>query len=146
MLCPYCQKEHTESERICPNTGLPLENLVVCPACGQNARPGARYCAVCGAILSQARSTVQEAPNPSTGGNSEAIPDSSQSFTRPSISLVELSRRKTQASRSVNYTSPHTVKQWVGQSRAWRLIGYTLLFIVLLAGMAGLYLIWYQLR
>ena len=146
MLCLYCQKEHSESERICPNTGLPIANQVVCPACGQTARPGARYCAVCGAILSQAQSTVQQVPKPSAGGNSDAIPDSSQRVTRPSVSLFELSRRKTQASRNPEFPSTHAVKQWARQSRAWQLIGYALLLIVLLVGVAGLYLIWYQLR
>lgn len=146
MLCPHCQKEHAESERMCPTTGLPIAHRVICPACGQTARPGARYCAVCGVILSRAQSTIQQVPNPSAGENSEAIPDSSQRVTRPSVSLVELSRRKTQASRNPKFTSPHAVKQWARQSRAWQLIGYALLLIVLLAGVAGLYLIWYQLR
>jgi hypothetical protein len=62
------------------------------------------------------------------------------------VSLVELSRRKTQASRIEMPTSPRAIQQWARQSRLWNVIGYTLLILVLLAGAAGLYLIWDQLH
>jgi hypothetical protein len=61
------------------------------------------------------------------------------------VSLVELSRRKTQPPK-LKFHFPRAIQQWAQQSRAWRVVGYALLFIVLLAGLAGLYLIWYQLR
>jgi hypothetical protein len=62
------------------------------------------------------------------------------------VSLVELSRRKTQASQSVIARSTQGFRQVAQQSKAWRVIAYALLMVVLLAGAAGLYLIWIQLR
>jgi hypothetical protein len=146
MECPHCRQEHAEDERVCPNTGLPLENQVVCLNCGRVARPGASYCAACGAILPRTPPTIQQEPTISTSGDSEAIPAGSQNLTRPSVSLVELSRRKTQAYRIEMPTSPRAIQQWARQSRLWNVIGYTLLILVLLAGAAGLYIIWGQLR
>ena len=146
MLCPYCQNEHAEDAHVCPSTGLPLWPRVVCLTCGQVARPSARYCAGCGATLPRAQSPVQEEPEISEGRISDAIKAGSQSFTRPSVSLVELSRRKTRASQSAIPTSPRAIQQWAQQHRVWQVIGYALLLLVLLAGAAGLYLIWYEIQ
>jgi hypothetical protein len=67
MRCPYCQQKHLDSERVCPNTGLPLGQQVVCPNCGAEARPGARFCAACGATLPRS-----QPPTPGSAASGEA--------------------------------------------------------------------------
>jgi hypothetical protein len=62
------------------------------------------------------------------------------------VSLVELSRRKTRAAQKAIPTSKRAIKHWARESKAWRIIGYALLVVVLLVGAAGLYLVWVQLR
>ena len=66
-------------------------------------------------------------------------------MTRPSVSLVELSRRETRPSLIGVPSSPGTVQPGARQSRLWHLLGYALLLLVLVAGAAGLYLLWNQL-
>jgi hypothetical protein len=73
-------------------------------------------------------------------------PPESQRWTRPSVSLVELSRRETRRLRPTNLTLQRAKEHWRRQSRIWHLIGYTLLALVLLAGAAGLFLLWGQLN
>jgi hypothetical protein len=153
MLCPYCQQEHPESTPVCPNTGLALGQLVRCTNCGQPARPGARYCAHCGRPL-----PLSKPGAPLTNGAAEAgdraapaddqpaLPPDSQRWTRPSVSLVELSRRETRRARPTSSTLQRAKEQWERQSRIWHFVGYTLLILVVLAGAAGLFLLWGQLH
>jgi len=146
MLCPHCRTEHPEDVQVCPNTGLPIGHPVVCLNCGRIARQGASYCAACGATLPRERALVSEGLNLSEAGSLEGVPSGSQGITRPSISLVERSRRKTRTSQIAIPTSTKEIQQWAQQNRAWHVFGYALLFLVLLAGAAGLYLVWYQLH
>ena len=172
MLCPHCRQEHPDTERVCPNTGLTLGQPVLCAQCGQAARPGARYCAYCGQALPrpQPPTTVNSddivtvdlgepaltgtATDPAAMARLAAppaedlpiLPPENQRLTRPSISVVELSRRETRRARFDSPTLQRAKQQWANQSRLWHLIGYTLLALVLFAGAAGLFLLWGQLR
>jgi hypothetical protein len=153
MLCPYCQQEHTDTAQFCPTTGKTLGPPVLCTTCGQPARPGARYCAGCGQLL-----VTPKPGTPLTNGATETgdqaepaeiqpgLPSESQRWTRPSVSLVELSRRETRRARPATSTLRRVKEQWQRQSRLWHIVGYTLLLLVLLAGAAGLYLLWSQLH
>ena len=143
MFCPHCQQEHPVTAQVCPNTGLSLRQQVLCTNCGQPARPGTRYCAHCGQPLPQ---PYPHTPVMPPAEIQPTQPPESQRWTRPSVSLVELSRRETRRLRPINLTLQRAKEHWRRQSRIWHLIGYTLLALVLLAGAAGLYLLWGQLR
>jgi hypothetical protein len=67
-------------------------------------------------------------------------------MTRPSVSLVEISRRKTRPSWTAIVTSPGRAQQWARQSRVWQVLGYLALILALLLGAAGLLQLWSQLR
>lgn len=153
MLCPYCQQEHPNTTQVCPNTGLALGQLVRCTNCGQPARPGARYCAHCGQPLPPSKPrTSLDADLTETGDRAApaevqpTMPPESQRWTRPSVSLVELSRRETRRARPATSTLRRAKEHWQRQSRLWHFVGYTLLVLVVLAGAAGLYLLWGQLH
>jgi len=118
---------------------------VSCPHCGRAVRLGAHYCAACGADLLSQPPAAQIEPPMSAEGTGGAMQTGSQSYTRPSVSLVELSRRKTRAYRTLIPISQQANQSRVKQSKAWQLTGYALLILVLLAGAVGLYLIWIQL-
>lgn len=172
MLCPHCGQEHPDRARVCANTGLPLGQQVVCAKCGSGARPGSRYCAKCGAPLPRPQSPapvgstpqdsggqITQAPTSSTPSQAPPLPPAasqrdaqptlpagSQRRTRPSVSLVEISRRETRPAWIAIPTSPRAAQQWARQNRLWHVLGYVLLSLVLLAGAAGLFQLWSQLR
>ena len=58
---------------------------------------------------------------------------------RPSVSLVEQSRLKTRMAQINPPVSSHALEGPIKQSRAWHIIGYALLLLVIMAGAAGLY-------
>jgi hypothetical protein len=82
----------------------------------------------------------------------------SQRLTRPSVSLVEISRRQTRLSQGSPQNSSHAAQRWDRlslrlsrrlsrpQSHLWHVLGYVLLILVLLAGAAGLFLLWSQMH
>jgi hypothetical protein len=97
-------------------------------------------------MLSRTKLSVQEDANRDEVVTFEEKAAIKQGFTRPSVSLVEQSRLKTRMAQINPPVSSHALKRPLEHSRAWRIIGYALLFLVILAGAAGLYLIWIQLR
>lgn len=65
MICPKCQNEIIDSEKLCPKCGYqfvkettkqdmkPALQQAVCANCGASLIPGIRYCTKCAALLSQ---------------------------------------------------------------------------------------------
>ncbi len=54
MFCKFCQEEIPDNSFICPNceipvneTGVPEEEVYICPVCGAENQPGERKCKYC---------------------------------------------------------------------------------------------------
>ena len=68
MICPHCGADNPPGARFCINCGQPLPR--VCPTCGTVNPPAARFCMQCGAALDSAPST--DTPAASIPGRSKS--------------------------------------------------------------------------
>lgn len=68
VICPHCGADNPPGARFCINCGQPLPR--VCPTCGTVNPPAARFCMQCGAALDSAPST--DTPAASIPGRSKS--------------------------------------------------------------------------
>ncbi len=53
VICPKCGAENPPGAKFCQNCGAKLQpEPVICPKCGAENEPGAKFCSQCGARLS----------------------------------------------------------------------------------------------
>lgn len=71
MLCGACRTDNPAQNRFCDQCGAPLE--AVCPSCGAQVRPEAKFCGSCGKRLGEA-ATAERRVGPEARPAQPAMP------------------------------------------------------------------------